>query len=437
MYKSIGILLIIVFSSILFKSQAQEKLSTLTVDRYSYEYYLQGDWKALISLGKKSVAAGIDFHYLRYRMAVAYYERGNYRKALSHFQEVAKHQPNDPVVLEYLYYSYLLSGRTAEAKLLATTFDPGLKTSLHIPLKRPAIGGLGIEFKTYNFGDYSAFTAPQDGIRQKVRQDLGYFNLNLNHRAGDRVAFFHAMSGLTGNNLLYIPEESLAGMQEDLNQFQYYVKTTIQLPKGAGLAMAFHYVFSKSTHSYRFFQPGQPPALIPVEQYSNDFVGFLKASKQLGLFNVKLSATASSINKQFQLLPLAGFDLYPLGNTRLYLTTELAYQYAPDLQAFDTEMIFRQKIGIGITSALWIEPFIQYGRVSNYSDEDAYVIYNLQDAIDSYYGARINWYLFDYSLNLYYIFQSYQMTNFYLQQETPMEVEYSIQSHLFGLRVGF
>ena len=166
----------------------------------------------------------------------------------------------------------------------------------------------------------------------------------------------------------------------------------------------------------------------------NAYVGFIKFSKSISNFNFRVSTTVSNLNGEMQYLPLIGLDYYPLANTNLYLCTDAAYQFAPDVSNFSPGLIFKQKIGIRIFKPVWIEPFIQFGKVSNYADEDALVIYNSKDVIDYWYGGRLNIYAFNYKLNLYYIFQYYQNTNYYNIDGQPGETGYNSYTHLLGIK---
>jgi hypothetical protein len=53
-------------------TKAQEKLTPAEVDKETYAYYLNGEWKKLIQLSKEAKAEGIDFFYLNTRTAIAY-----------------------------------------------------------------------------------------------------------------------------------------------------------------------------------------------------------------------------------------------------------------------------------------------------------------------------------------------------------------------------
>ena len=99
-------------------SQAQQ--TTTSVDKVTYELWLEQDWDALIETGNRALDNGFDFYYLRYRLGIAYYQKQNYHRAGEHFQKAFEMNDGDDLLKEYLYYSYLLAGRKYEAYLHGT-----------------------------------------------------------------------------------------------------------------------------------------------------------------------------------------------------------------------------------------------------------------------------------------------------------------------------
>ena len=81
----------------------------------AYQLYLEGRWSELAENGKEAIAEGYDYYYMRMRMGIAYYERQNYGLAAYHFNKAMEFNENDQFALEYLFYSYYLSGRYFQA----------------------------------------------------------------------------------------------------------------------------------------------------------------------------------------------------------------------------------------------------------------------------------------------------------------------------------
>ena len=75
-----GILIIYLMLALTFV-QAQEGITYRQADSATYASYLAGDWQALINSGKQALDEDIDYFYLRLRMAIAYYYKGEHDKA--------------------------------------------------------------------------------------------------------------------------------------------------------------------------------------------------------------------------------------------------------------------------------------------------------------------------------------------------------------------
>ncbi len=136
---------------------AQEESSYLTVDKETYSQYLQANWKELIKTGKLSLKNEVDFYYLQVRMGIAYYELKKYRNAIPYFENARKQNTENELVNEYLYYSYLFSGRSFDARKLSGTFTDKLKTKLGIKVK-PIISALNIDLRQEEIENHKAET---------------------------------------------------------------------------------------------------------------------------------------------------------------------------------------------------------------------------------------------------------------------------------------
>lgn len=76
---------LIVFMMILgvgFTNELLAQQSLPKVDALTYQLFQQKAWDNLIKEGNKAIQNGIDYYYLRVRMGIAYYEKGNYSGAI-------------------------------------------------------------------------------------------------------------------------------------------------------------------------------------------------------------------------------------------------------------------------------------------------------------------------------------------------------------------
>ena len=79
----------------------QESRQLVNYEKKTFELYNQKNWSELIRWGKKAIENGNDYFYMRMRLGIAFYERGNYHRALIHFNKAGEFNPNDPYLLEY------------------------------------------------------------------------------------------------------------------------------------------------------------------------------------------------------------------------------------------------------------------------------------------------------------------------------------------------
>ena len=439
----INLVLVFITFSVLVPLQgfSQEITNTQSIDQKTFELYENEKWKELIEVGKLAIKDNIDFYYLQYRMGIAYYGLKNYRKAIPYFEKVLEQQAQDKTAQEYLYYSYLFSGMEEDARVFANSFDSEMQGKLLLCDTDLIVNGVGFEYKKYLFDDYSLSLNTNDTIEQRLRKDLDYFNLNLTHHSKKKFTLYQSFSYLLGSNLVFNPEYDAYKFDESVRQFQYYLTGSWNLDKGSNLKVGFHYINTKlealNPDSQMGNGNGRTNDLYLYFQKINSFVGFVTFSKSISYFNLKASTSISNLGSSFQVLPLIGVDYLPFGNTNLILGSEIIYQTPPSDQDFDPGFVFKQKIGLRLFKSLWIEPFMQYGKVSNFVDNDASVVYNNPDILNGWYGANINLNLYKKGLTLYFIYQQYSNTNPYKLNGSEHSIGYGSQTFLGGLRWNF
>ena len=122
MYR-LGIILFLIILT-LSSLRAQDSLRLLDTDSLTYRQYLGGDFRSLIRTSRKARQEGINFYYLNYRTAIAYYALKNYAKAADFYKKTLSETLDDPTLKESHYYAYLLSGQKENAAILARTMAP-------------------------------------------------------------------------------------------------------------------------------------------------------------------------------------------------------------------------------------------------------------------------------------------------------------------------
>ena len=441
--KLIFTILILTFT--ILRISAQEKLNTLSVDASTYTYYEQGEWKKLIETGKKSLDKGIDFYYLQYRMGVAYYQLKKYRKAAEFFEKVLKETPKDVLAQEYLYYSYLFSGMFEDARVYGNTLPPDMQKKLNIYHDELIFNSIGAEFKYYLIDDYQADVKTGDILNQKILNNLWYSDINLTSFIKKKVTLFQGFSYLSGKNRVFNPEVSDSLFDENLRQFQYYISGNWNLSKGTNFKAAFHYTNTKleapnpAASNNPGHGQGNNESKYLYSNKLNGFAGFLKYSRSISNFDFKASFTVSNFDKVVgtQYIPGLGVKWYPFGNTNLFIGAEVNYIFTDSVPDYNPGFVYKADIGVKLFKTVWLQPFMLYGETRNFTDEDAFVVYNSANVINYWYGINLNTLLLRDKLFLYFSYQTYSLTNIYYINYDKGSVDFNISTLLGGVKFSF
>ncbi len=378
------ILILILTILIPLPSRGQNTASFRTVDSLTWNLYLREDWNNLIRAGNRGLRNHIDFYYLRMRIGIAHYEKKNYASAIRHFQAALKRKPEDPVALEYLYYSFLYMNRHTDAALLTKGFPDSLKKKLtgknrsHPELE-------------FNHSYYHADT--KNLISDYHNQDFTdgsqtipkYMNLTgaaISHHLGRRLLFCHEAGYLNKHNYRFYQQDSIsyAIPDEIIHQYQYYLSGNIQVGKGFSISPAFHYLLL-NIPSYASVSQGQgfgqSSGVVASNSYMNNYVASLSLSKYFRHFQADLTSTYSNLNMFNQLHHSLGITWYPAGNLNFYLRSvgALSSEYS-GREKLNDRWIFSQLAGTGLFNAVWIEMEGTTGEMKNYVSGNGTIIYN-------------------------------------------------------------
>ena len=384
---------------------AQDSLNSVKVENKTLHFFYQKEWKSLIQLGKKSIAQGIDFKALNYRVGIAYYELGKYNEALVYFTKVEKETILDVVLQEYIYYSCLLGGRVADARLYAAKMDVSVKEK--------------VGFKTFRILD----AVHLDGGTKlsSLPDSVGHmplFSFGLSHRLGNRFKLYHHFSFLT---------QKYQGLT--YNQYEYYAKAEIALNQGLQLFGAFHYTGLEGG------------SLVEIDSFIRlDVINDLKVNGLVGLLglkgnigNLKWKTSASFSNWVNQKTTTIHYISSPAGpfvgiddSVKTENTKTVALQFSLDLDyKFPINKISWFSLGgqfslqskskelkpiWGLRAYYQANDKLAFGlhflqaQTTYYHTDDAYLTSNTLGVVDAQIGAtfryqiipQINWYI-DYT----------------------------------------
>ncbi|MBC7412928.1 MAG: hypothetical protein H7331_10815 [Bacteroidia bacterium] len=370
---------------------AQEKIIMSEVEPKSYELFSQNNWSGTIAYGKKCIKGGYDYYNLRMRIGISYYNQKKYLRAVTHFKEAVEFSSYDTLALEYLYYSYLFSGRVMEAKIVLATFPDDLKARINAPHNKiiesiSIDGGLAIS----NISD-ALTTKDINGTANRygeatITKNMTYGSVSLNHELGNKNSIYHSYSNI-GIDMLkkYSTDTKDTSSSYKLTEHDYYITYTHQC-KGFVIAPAFHFInvgFNKFIAN-----SNSRNSNYSFSKKDTSFINFsssIALSKACGIFVYGINAGYAQLNNYTQLQAGISATYYPLATTNFYGTTFITYMN----QDVENRFILAQQLGVKISSKLWLEGGATYGNLQNYSEANAVFVYNTSDKILYKYGVSL------------------------------------------------
>ncbi len=280
---------------------AQEDLTSSTIDSKSYQLYTDKNWSELATFGNEAVQQGYDYFYIRMRTGIAYFEMKNYRLAENHFKKAIEFNSTDDLAQEYLYFCYVFTGKSEDARNLSTTFSTELSKKLGIE-SQSWIDFILLE-SALKLTDKD-YVYPFNQTR--YFEPAKYIQLGLKHTVKNRFSMFHALTYFNQN-----------GAFGEVKQKQYYVNAAIPLKNKWSISPAIHLVNT----NFKGFTTID-------DTY---FVGSLSVGKRLNKFDYLLGATFSNIanGNQYNHFATASYSVF--GNSKLivgftgYLQTSDSY----------------------------------------------------------------------------------------------------------------
>ena len=394
------ILLTVFCSSFLF---GQKTVTYAGIDKDSYQAFLKNDFHQLKEIGKRALNEGVDFYDLRMRLAILGYNAKNYEYALEHFESAYTMNPADEVVQEYLYYTYLFSGRTENANALASLLSPVFQKKVGYAKKKlDSIILTGGTFMNSNIADGKS--------KQLISQpsNFGYANYNgktnggglvLENTFGNRLHFYNKISGFltnTYNVYEYALKDNhknnvvrrIKSTNEYSNiQLQYNTGLSYQTKKGylIGVGGAFFQTNTTGLLSTVLSDSSRAILSDTIINYSN-YLASISLGKRMKYIFPQITGTYSNLYGYNQYQSEFSISYFPLGNMKFFGNSTFAYINNNK----NNQYVFSQKLGFVLTKKLWLEGKYSVGNHLNYMSSLGFSSYNTPDPIMSNIGLDVH-----------------------------------------------
>jgi len=419
--------IILFLLTVLFLSaKAQQAINYPTVNQKTYELFQQEKWHELIDLGKLSLENGIDFYYLQVRMGVAYYWTENYAASVKYFENAYSQNRDNELVMEYLYFAYVFSAQTEEARILADTFTEKFKKQLKID-KMPAVHSVYGEYMHEIFEQYAVPDA--ENLEQAEVKARSYWNLTAELFIRKRTTAFFSFSRIDADKLLREASSSDA-ISEKLKQNQYYFSLKYRLRHKMDFAVGFHLLQTAISED----QNGRQAGNVTYAPSFSTYAFSLSLSKRFPVFSTALSLSISNLNEAFQLQPTVNLNVMPFGNMRLVFNSKLSYPLQANAGSLRSNPVFKQTVGISFLKRVWFETGIAYGDMLNFTEYNAYVVNNDVDLTKWRFDALLNVSFFESRLNIFARYRRSEKENTYILDEQENQIKYINQSITGGIK---
>ncbi len=433
------IFIFIISFFIIVSSVAQDLSNSAMVEQNSAELYYDNNWSGLISYGNKAIAQGYDYFHLRLRVGIAYYELKKYMLAVKHFEKAVKFNSSDNTALEYLYYSYIFSGRNSEARALTSIFQSTLWNKIKPP-KNKYIESVYCEGGPAFSNQTDIKNADINGTANiygeaTITNTMRYMHIGLNHQFGNKISIYQGYCNININMARKINTNNNDTIDNySLTQHDYYFSPNYQF-KHFSVSPAFHLInvkFGKLNASYdninyKYIFSKKDTSFL-------NYATSISLAKNIDIYTYNFSAGFSQLNGLTQLQAGLSLTYYPFKTTNYYGTSSLFYLN----ENSTNRIILVQKLGMMIVPKLWVEAGITYGNLQNFCENNAFVVFNTGDKILFKYGFSITSALlkhFEFSLR----YVSFNRENIYYTVNDKLVTEsiknnYKTQTIIGGIK---
>jgi len=332
---------------------AQSTKDEQKIDSLSYSYYMSGDWKQLIELGKVAEDKNLNFIYLQQRLGYANFMLGNYYKTIKHYTNALQFDPTDQITHSYLYYAAINVGDNEMAMFHASKLNNEAQKLLKLKSLQ-AVDAIDFEFN-YKIND------------SDIRSNPNYTRIGINSKPSFRFNIYQSFSQYNQTN----------DSTTQVKQNEYFLLLSYSLFSRTTLRFGYHYLNTKVDDALYNYKDTLK---------TNVFYGNL--NQRIGRFDLGLSSSLLT-GETLQIQTGAHIGLALPGNLKPYLKSSL---YTISRNGIN-RLIYSQSAGIFATKKLWLEGEITLGNLDNYVENYGLYVYNSLDATKFRVGTTAFWYL--------------------------------------------
>jgi len=331
------------------------------LDKLTYDYYLKGDYKNLKATGEKMLSKGIDYYFLRMRMGILAFNNQHYSSSFKHFAKAIQFNSWDTISREYIYYSYLYSGRKVDANQYLETIPRGstLRLINNRRLQEVYISSSAAE---YDAMLYDTRVDDYEAVKNILSVNVGLETMFLPNFKG---TFAYLNLRKTGTSY---SSTNTSGVNLDYSQNQLYFKFTGYKLPGWEFSGFAHVAFYSDGASQS--QHGNRSSLKKINSEYIVGAGVLKNGWRV---RAGVNASYSNFGKSTQIRGEVFLTYLPFGNLNLYLTAGGMYQ---DDSNWGSTYQVNQEVGFKVFKFFWLESGVVTGNSFLYARNQGLLLNN-------------------------------------------------------------
>lgn len=362
---------------------AQEMSDFRHYDQSTWRLYQQKQWDSLIMVGKAALADGNDYQYLNVRMGVAWFEKGNFRLASHFFGKALKMNSADDFSREYLYFSYLYSGRNGAARRVAAGFLPATRERLHLPASiRPSFVYAEMGPVKSNAVDLwrDAVISGPDSIYGEFNLpgDAFYMHAGGSFDLGSFVTAYAGYSNLSLDRYQRIQTGTFDTVKRTygFNQHQAYLNLSIEPMPGLRIVPSVHYIYNRSKPIFATYNSDSARYYFKQHTMKNNHIAAgLALYADWRSWSFTLHGNYSNLLEMNQLSAGGAITWYPKGNLNSWLRVHATWMSEEGLSRWIAE----PSAGLKLWPHLWVEASAAFGDMTRYVDETNFLVLNTDD----------------------------------------------------------
>ena len=358
------IILIIPVILLFFSANLSAQNDFITLDKRTYDFFIRGDYDNLKKTADTIFSKGIDYYYLRLRLGMLAFSKQLYSSSLKNFSKAAEFNPGDTVSVSYIYYSYLYSGRKADADLYLKSIPPGNKTR---ELKSIRMSGVSDIFTGFSASDNDVYLYRINRLFYESIKNSLSISAGFEGFFSGRFKGTLALTNYRKTGTVYSATD-FTGTGLNISQNQVYAKLTGYIFPGWEFSGFSQIVFYTDT-----FSPIQTGIGNSTNKSKTEYVAGVGTSKNGWKMRAGASFSLSNFSNSTQIRGEIYITWLPFGNLNVYATSGGMFQadknWGPTYQA-------NQELGFRITRFLWLESGIINGNSFLYTRNQGYVMNN-------------------------------------------------------------